>query len=181
MDTQADIIIADHARKGNPPGSISWKYIEDSVKNGRLEDLDNYYAGPAPGAIRPVGAGASHPAKLGRTPFTAEDDRILVDWVTKAERSGSATKGNAIYQQLAEKASHPSYLSQGVLRSQYVVCSIPITRISHGETVTSSASLTFLILRLQQKTHPIALHLRDKFRNAVNLSPDKQQQYNLRH
>lgn len=41
--------------------------------------------------------------KKGRTPFTPEDDRILAKWVREAERKGIPTKGNELYQQLAEQ------------------------------------------------------------------------------
>jgi hypothetical protein len=52
------------------------------------------------GTIRPVGS--AMPTKRGRTPFTAMDDKILMNWVTLAEKKGLAIKGNAIYEQLEE-------------------------------------------------------------------------------
>lgn len=94
-------MIADHARKHNPAGSISWRFIEESVKNGQLEDLENHLAGPVTYTAREVGSGG--PTRQGRTPFTAEDDRILMDWVVKGERAGISAKGNELYKQLEEK------------------------------------------------------------------------------
>jgi hypothetical protein len=101
IEKQADLIIADHAVKGTPAGSISWKFIEQSVAKGELEDVEDYLAGPPAGTIRAVGS--AQPMKKGRTPFTAEDDRILMEWCTRAERKGLSIKGNDLYKQLEEK------------------------------------------------------------------------------
>ena len=82
-------------------GSISWTFIEKSVKNGKLEDIKDHPAGPVAQNTRPVGS--RQPTKSTRTPFTAEDDRILLNWVVKAERDGLAIRGNEIYEQLEKK------------------------------------------------------------------------------
>lgn len=55
--------------------------------------------GPPAGTIRNVGS-TSMPAKSTRTRFTAEDDRILLKWVTEARRDGKYVAGNTIYQAL---------------------------------------------------------------------------------
>jgi len=100
------MIIADRARKNCPLGSISWHWIDQSVKKGELEDIELYRAGPAESTVREVGS--AQPIKKGRTPFTAEDDRILRDWCIKAERKGVSMKGNELYKQLEAKvALHP--------------------------------------------------------------------------
>lgn len=101
LEKQADIVIADHARKSLPVGSISWTFVEKSVKLGRLESLENHRAGPAEQVIRVVGS--AQPARKGRTPFTREDDRILMEWCIRAERQGKSLKGNEIYIQLEAK------------------------------------------------------------------------------
>lgn len=101
LEKQADIVIGDHARKDVPAGSISWTYIEQSVKKGKLEDIENHRAGPAVGTIRTVGS--AQPTKKGRTPFTAEDDRLLMEWCARAEKKGASLKGNEIYIQLEER------------------------------------------------------------------------------
>ncbi|KAF8857978.1 hypothetical protein BDZ45DRAFT_690436 [Acephala macrosclerotiorum] len=98
LDKQADIIIADHARKDSPEGSISWTFIESSIKKGDLEDIENHRAGPVTRVVRQVGSAV--PSRQGRTKFTAEDDRILMKWCTRAERQGKSLKGNEIYQKL---------------------------------------------------------------------------------
>lgn len=107
------MLIADHARKDPPVGSISWKWIEESVKNGRLEDIENYRAGPAEPQIREVGSG--QPTRKGRVKFTAEDDRILAEWCTRAERKGLLLRGNEVYKQLALKVAIASWWSVDML------------------------------------------------------------------
>ena len=91
-------MIADHARKDAPPGSFSWTFVEKSVAKGELEELENHRAGPVAGAFRPVGS--DRPTRGTRTTFSANDDRTLAVWVTRAEGRGLSTKGNSIYQQL---------------------------------------------------------------------------------
>ncbi len=109
------MVIGDHARKDQPPGSISWKWLEASMKKGVLADSEKYHAGPATQQVRE--AGSKQPPKKGRTPFSAEDDRILMEWCTKAERLGSSISGNTVFQQLAEKVgrltviTYPNYLT----------------------------------------------------------------------
>lgn len=108
MDKQADIIIADHARKDSPAGSFSWTYIDESVKKGRLEDIENHRAGPVERQIREVGS--AQPSRTGRTPFTPEDDRVLMDWCDRAERRGIPMGGNEIFKQLEQKVCIVGYL-----------------------------------------------------------------------
>lgn len=72
------------------------------MRNGQLEDLDQHAVGPPPGTIRNPGS-TVHPQKSGRTPFTPEDDRILMRWITAAEAGGGQTSGNEIYKQLEAK------------------------------------------------------------------------------
>ncbi|KAH9208487.1 hypothetical protein DL95DRAFT_449855 [Leptodontidium sp. 2 PMI_412] len=109
LDRNADIIIVDHARKDCPPGSISWTWIEKSIKKGKLQDIENHRAGPTHAQIREVGS--AQPTKKTRTPFSPEDDRILMEWVSRAERKGLPTLGNALYQQFAEKYPHHTWQS----------------------------------------------------------------------
>lgn len=94
LEKQADVLIADHARKDAPPGSVSWKYITDSVARGEALDVEEYRISPA--NRTPVAA----PPKSSRVPFTPRDDEILVAWVRKA---GEHTSGNEIYKRLAEQ------------------------------------------------------------------------------
>jgi hypothetical protein len=140
LEKQADIIIADHARRNAPPGSISWKFIQQSVAKGELEDIEDHRAGPPVGTIRAVGS--AQPTKKGKTPFTAEDDRILMEWCTKAERKGLPLKGNEIYKQLEAKVR---FSAEIYWRNMLTYgCRIAGTLSSHGEI---TGSKTFLIDR----------------------------------
>lgn len=78
-------------------------YAENSIRKGRLEDLENYRIGPS--AQRPMGA--SHiPKKSTRTPYSREEDELLYDYVYKRELTAQAkVSGNKIYQEFAEMAS----------------------------------------------------------------------------
>jgi hypothetical protein len=78
--------------------SSSRKYIEESLKNGAPEDLENHRIATAASPPRPIGS--SIPAGSILTPFSEADDNQLRIWVTKAEINGLSTKGNEIYQQL---------------------------------------------------------------------------------
>ncbi|KAL8812233.1 MAG: hypothetical protein Q9200_001174 [Gallowayella weberi] len=109
LEKEADIKIVDHTRKEQLPGTYSYKYIEDSVRSGALQDLDRYLAGPPIGTIRTVGS-TIQPAKAGRTQYTTEDDRALVNWVVGVEQRGGATNGNEIYKQL--EAQNPRHTWQ---------------------------------------------------------------------
>ncbi|MCJ1281898.1 hypothetical protein MMC26_001221, partial [Xylographa opegraphella] len=99
LETFADIKIVDHLKSDNAPGTYSYRYIERSIRNSVLEDLEDHRAGPARNSIRPAGA-VGKPTKGTRTPFTAADDQVIYDLVDETERKGGATFGNEIYKQL---------------------------------------------------------------------------------
>lgn len=98
LEKDANMLIADHARKDAPLGSYSWKYITESVKAGFVQVEDKYLIGPPPGQPRQIRAGSR--AKRTRTPFTDADDAILAKHVLQ---NGINTSGNAIYQDLEAK------------------------------------------------------------------------------
>ena len=102
LEKFADIIIADDARKEVIPGSVSYKWIDQSIKNGALEDLDDYLAGPRVGASRAIGSMA-RPARNTRIPYTAEDDRVLFKWVQTQAQRGVSILGNETFKQLEEQ------------------------------------------------------------------------------
>lgn len=100
LEKMADVLIADHAKpKLAPANSVSWTYLEQSIKRGQLEDLETHRISSS----RQTGGGLSQPNKSTRTPFTQEDDRAISIWVAKAYHRGLSIKGNEIYEQFAEK------------------------------------------------------------------------------
>lgn len=101
QESYADIVVADNTRTDCPPGSISWKYIDESVEKGVLQNKDDYRAGPHRDITRVVDYRMPH--RLGRIPFTAEDDKELRSWVTQTERAGHSTRGNRVYKELRKK------------------------------------------------------------------------------
>ncbi|KAH8666585.1 hypothetical protein BX600DRAFT_497372 [Xylariales sp. PMI_506] len=108
LEKQADFMIADHARKDAPAGSYSWKWIEDSIRNGMMLDAKPYEIQRIPLESRPAGA-VQH--KSGRTPFTEDDDRLLRTFVAERRARGEATSGNKIYQELENMYPHHTYQS----------------------------------------------------------------------
>lgn len=107
LEKSADYLIADHMRKDAPQGSYSWMWIQDSVKKGTLLDLDDYLIGSKPQEQGQARVRPSAPGKSTRTPFTDEDDRVLMAWVIKREREGESVLGNKIYQELEVKVGRP--------------------------------------------------------------------------
>lgn len=99
LDTRADVLIADHARKNSPPNSFSWRLITESDKAGRLVDKEPHRIGPPPTAPRPFASVA--PTRSFRTPYTAADDALLASWVSGYEKKS----GNKIYQELEATVS----------------------------------------------------------------------------
>jgi TRF2-interacting telomeric protein/Rap1 - C terminal domain/Rap1 Myb domain len=99
LEKQADVLIVDHARKNAPVGTHSYRYIEQSIKNGTLEDLADHVVGPASRTDRPVGSTTTM-SKGTRSRYTEEEDQLLWNWVKPFEDRGEHTAGNEIYKQL---------------------------------------------------------------------------------
>ncbi|KAI7011153.1 hypothetical protein KC355_g5873 [Hortaea werneckii] len=115
LEQQADYVIADHVRKDCPPGSISYTLIDSAIRHGAVPDPDDHRAGPPVGSIRDVAS--SVPGKQTRRAFTAEDDKVLWQWVQKAEEQGGSVKGNDIYKHL--EAHNPRHTFQA-WRDRYI-------------------------------------------------------------
>ncbi|CEO60709.1 hypothetical protein PMG11_05285 [Penicillium brasilianum] len=111
LEKDADIILVDHLRKTQtiPPNALSYRYVEKSVRQGKLEDPASHRVGPA--APRPMGA-SNIPIKSTRRSYTLEDDRIVFDWLYPWEQArGAPTHGNNIYKNLAERFPHHTWQS----------------------------------------------------------------------
>lgn len=81
--------------------SYSYKYVEDSIRNKKLANLENYRAGPS--SHRPVGA-TYIPSRGVKILYSLEDDQKLWDWMQQFEgKPGIPISGNKIYQDLAAK------------------------------------------------------------------------------
>lgn len=94
LEKHADMLIADDARKDSPPGSYSWKFIQDSVKNGVVQLKDRYAIGRNIKEPRPVASGGL--TRSGRVEFTSADDADLIRYVLSHANNRT---GNAIYQE----------------------------------------------------------------------------------
>jgi hypothetical protein len=122
LEKFADVLIADHARKDCPPGSVSWKYINDCVAAGELVNIEDYRVQQPQVSISGSGA---------RTLFTKLDEQILVTWVKKA---GAKTSGNEIYKDLAKLVGTTPKTTSQQQRPMLMSSSIRITVGVHGET-----------------------------------------------
>lgn len=98
LEKDADMLIADHARKDAPLGSFSWKFITESVDAGIVQVEDKYLIGPPPNQPRPVRTG--YHTKKTRTSFTEQDDAILAKRILER---GINTAGNKMYMELEDE------------------------------------------------------------------------------
>lgn len=106
MDTNADMKIADNVKKAGvlpPPGAYSYEWINFSVKNGRLQNKEDYEIRAPQGTSKQIGS--AQQTKSTRTAFTVKDDVILTKWVLAREWKGQATGGNEIYKELERQVS----------------------------------------------------------------------------
>ncbi|KAJ5727285.1 hypothetical protein N7493_005105 [Penicillium malachiteum] len=106
LEKYANIKLVDHTKKNLPSDTYSYQYVERSVRNGKLENLEDHRAGPS--AQRPMGA--SHiPQKRTRSEFTLQDDQLLFDYLHPYELVEDApVNGNNLYKALGEKyPQHP--------------------------------------------------------------------------
>ncbi|PYI33156.1 hypothetical protein BP00DRAFT_434768 [Aspergillus indologenus CBS 114.80] len=109
FEKDAEIKIVDHKRRNLPPDTYSFKFIEDSIRKGRMQNLEPYRAGPS--EARPVGA-SYIPTRNHKVPYTVADDQCLWDWMQKYERDSTASiSGNKIYQELAVKNPRHTFQS----------------------------------------------------------------------
>lgn len=80
---------------------LSYRYVEQSVRHGKLEDPASHRVGPS--APRPMSA-SNIPTKSTRRSYTLQDDQVVFDWLYPWEQSkGAPTHGNRIYKDLAER------------------------------------------------------------------------------
>ncbi|KAJ5168675.1 uncharacterized protein N7482_004269 [Penicillium canariense] len=107
LEKDADVILVDHMKKNitHPANALSYQYVEQSIRRGRLEDPESHRVGAS--APRPMGA-SNIPQKSTRRSYTLKDDQIVFDWLYPWEQeAGAPTHGNQIYQALAERGGFP--------------------------------------------------------------------------
>ncbi|EME88097.1 uncharacterized protein MYCFIDRAFT_192351 [Pseudocercospora fijiensis CIRAD86] len=112
----ADYLIADHMRNDAPGGSYSYTFIQAAIRDGQLPNPGDHATGRRKGSVREIGSTAIA-AKRTRTPFTAEDDRQLWQWVQSEKAAGASVKGNEMYKRL--EAANPRHTHQA-WRDRYV-------------------------------------------------------------
>ncbi|KAG6021119.1 hypothetical protein E4U41_002611 [Claviceps citrina] len=99
LEKDAQVLIADDARKDTPPDSISWKYITESVASGCAQLPDRYCISRPSDSAATAGR-----TKLTRSEFTKAEDAALANCVLSHSKGRT---GNQIYQEFAD--SHPSH------------------------------------------------------------------------
>lgn len=102
LDKQADVRLVDHAKKNNAPGTHSYRYVERSIRKGRLENLSDHAVGVPRRVGRPVGSTTTAPRLGTRMPYTPEEDQFLWNWMKPFEARGGQWKGNEIYKQIEQ-------------------------------------------------------------------------------
>ncbi|KAF7189990.1 hypothetical protein HII31_08321 [Pseudocercospora fuligena] len=112
----ADYLIADHMRNDAPGGSYSYTLIEAAIRDGQLPNPGDHATGRRIGSVREIGS-TTIAAKGTRTPFTAEDDRQLWQWVQREKAAGGSVKGNEMYKRL--EAANPRHTHQA-WRDRYI-------------------------------------------------------------
>lgn len=116
LEKQAHLTIADSARKDCPPESTSYKFIDEALRTGVLPDHEGFRCCAGSGPARMIGDVAVQ-SKTTRTPFTKEDDRILLTYLKDVVRQGGRIGGNVPYQDIQEKYGRHPWQSW---RSRYV-------------------------------------------------------------
>lgn len=151
LEKKADYLIADHFRpRLCPPGSISYTFIEKSIKDGQLHDPQDHVAGPPAGEAREPGA-VDRPAKGVRTAYTAEDDNVLYKWVHDCIAQDMLPDGNVMYKDLEKVVStHMNSTAKNIRLTRSRTHDTPG---SHGATATSNGCNT--VIRLPLASPPI--------------------------
>lgn len=91
LEKNADYLISDRLSKSRTPACLSWLFVTDSIRNGAVQEEDEYRL-----IQSPMAGHNARSSKSKRVPFTKEDDAILARWVLSRQHSG----GNKIYQEL---------------------------------------------------------------------------------
>ncbi|KAI1741433.1 TRF2-interacting telomeric protein/Rap1 C terminal domain-containing protein [Xylaria scruposa] len=96
----ADMLICNPA-KDPVPGSYSYEFIADAVREGSLDQSENYVCR----------ALAPRRPKATRNGFTNKDDEVLMKFIIEMERLGKSINGIIIYKEFEEKHPHHTWRS----------------------------------------------------------------------
>ena len=112
LEVQADYLIADHMRHDAPAGALSYRFIEEAIKQGEIPDDESLLAHRRKATNSATTTTiATSSKKSTRTPFTDDDDKLLYALVHKANQKGLAIQGNTLYKALAAHNSRHTFQS----------------------------------------------------------------------
>ena len=80
-------------------GTISYKWLEESIRLGELQDPEKYRIA--------VPSRTQGGRTFRRTEFSKKDDQILLEAVGKATEMGLALSGNKLYDDIASQVCLP--------------------------------------------------------------------------
>jgi hypothetical protein len=99
-EDQANILIGDHLKPAkSPTGSISYKYIDDSIQAGKEKSLDEYLVDEPPGVPRQIASKTIHSSSR-RNPFTAAEDSFCYAYAQYIIGNKGKVGGNVSWQPL---------------------------------------------------------------------------------
>ncbi|KAK9767219.1 hypothetical protein K7432_003142 [Basidiobolus ranarum] len=124
-DKAADVVLWEKTFHNDGGNRISKKFVYDSVESGKLQDNLVYVIKKTPKKPKTP--------KKGRTGFTATDDRVLLDLVSKNPESA---RGNKIYKELEVQNRRHTWQSW---RDRYVKVLAPNQRKSMGPSESSNS------------------------------------------
>lgn len=98
----ADVCIGDHMKRKSP-GFVSYHWIEECCKNGQVVDTELHAITVNTPAIRSGGTGGMRTVR--RNEFTADEDRMLLEYVKSQAAVNKPISGFAPYNVFAEAVS----------------------------------------------------------------------------
>lgn len=110
LEKQAHILLVDHKRPNQAPGTTSFQFVEKSIRNGKMEDIDDY-AVTVPTRVARAVASTTVAPRGGRAPYTEAEDQFLWNVVRPYMDKGGAWKGNEIYKQVERMNPRHTYQS----------------------------------------------------------------------
>jgi TRF2-interacting telomeric protein/Rap1 - C terminal domain/Rap1 Myb domain/GATA zinc finger len=174
LEKQADILLVDHARKNQAPGTTSYRFIERSIRKGELEDLQDHAVGATTRAARPVGS-VTTASKGGRNPYTEVEDQFLWDMVQPVKQRGGPWQGNELYKQIEQiNPKHPfqSWRDRFIKYVQFQNRQTTENAAQQGAPSRSARPVVVIPRRTARQESPV-----DKVAEQVEEAEEDQQQH----